>query len=95
MAFTVRCLYCDTLMKVPDKYHYQKITCPNCKKEIEAISSETLEVGEDFLKQLEEMEGDMIIDESHPSHQPEKPPAKKTPPSEKPDDEDIPHLKNS
>ncbi len=89
MAFTVRCPHCDTLLKVPDKYHYQLIPCPKCKNEIEAISMETLEVGEKFLEELENLEGDMIIDESRPG--PRKPGAA----PESPDDEDIPRLKDS
>jgi len=55
VSFTVRCPHCDIMLKVPDKYHYQKITCPKCNRDIEAISAETLEVGKEFLKQLEDM----------------------------------------
>jgi phage FluMu protein Com len=91
MPFTVRCPHCDTLLKVPDKYHYQLIPCPKCKNEIEAISMETLEVGEKFLEELENLEGDMIIDESRPG--PPKPGRPGTA-GEGPDDQNIPRLKN-
>ena len=97
MAFTVRCPHCDTLLKVPDKYHYQLIPCPKCKKEIEAISTETLELGERFLEELENMEGDMIVDESRPaSHRlKEEGPGEPAPPdSQDSDEEEIPPLKN-
>jgi len=92
MAFTVRCPHCDTLLKVPDKYHYQLIPCPKCKNDIEAISQETVEVGEKFLQELENLEGDMIIDESHPA--PQKPDKPEILP-ESPDNEDMPRLKDS
>jgi phage FluMu protein Com len=90
MAFTVRCPHCDTLLKVPDKYHYQVIPCPKCKNEIEAISQETVEVGEKFLEELENLEGDMIIDESHPG-----PPKHRKPGTagKSPGGEDLPRLK--
>jgi phage FluMu protein Com len=97
MSFTVRCPHCETLLKVPDKYHYQVIPCPSCKNEIEAISTETLEVGEKFLQELEDMESDMIIDESRPAgHRLKKPDQTKpaTPETQEPDD-DIPKLKNT
>ena len=95
MAFTVRCPHCETLLKVPDKYHYQIIPCPKCKKDIEAISMETLELGEKFLQQMEEMEGDMIIDESRPaSHRLKKQDSQEPAPPEKQDSgDDIPRLK--
>jgi len=88
MSFTVRCPHCDTLLKVPDKYHYQTIPCPNCKKEIEAISLETLEVGKKFLEEIENMESDMIIDESSPPSS--RPPA----PEDGEEGDDIPRLRN-
>lgn len=92
MAFTVRCPHCETLLKVPDKYHYQLIPCPKCKNEIEAISMETLEVGEKFLQELENLEGDMIIDESRPGRPRPGKPGAAAPGS---DEEDIPRLKDS
>jgi phage FluMu protein Com len=97
MPFTVRCPHCDTLLKVPDKYHYQLIPCPKCKKEIEAISTETLEVGQDFLKELENLEGDMIIDESRPASNRLRKLHKDKPPSKEQDEdnEDLPRLKES
>lgn len=97
MSFTVRCPHCDTLLKVPDKYHYQLIPCPKCKNEIEAISTETLEVGEKFLRELEDMEGDMIIDESRPaSHRLRRTDTSRTPPPRTSEDnEDLPSLDNS
>jgi phage FluMu protein Com len=97
MSFTVRCPHCETLLKVPDKYHYQRIPCPKCKKDIEAISMETLEVGEKFLKELEEIEGDMIIDESQPtSHRPKKPgDAIPAPPKPEEPGDEIPRLKDT
>ena len=92
MSFTVRCPHCDTLLKVPDKYHYQLIPCPKCKNDIEAISMETLEVGEKFLEELENLEGDMIIDESPPvTPKPGKPGSARR----SPDDEDMPQVKDS
>jgi phage FluMu protein Com len=98
VAFTVRCPHCDTLLKVPDKYHYQLIPCPKCKNNIEAISTETLEVGEKFLKEIENMEGDMIVDESlPPSHrlkQPHRPgPAPQNP--QEPKSGEPPRLRES
>ena len=95
MSFTVRCPHCETLLKVPDKYHYQVIPCPKCKKEIEAISMETIEVGEKFLQELEDMEGDMIIDESRPASQRQKKPDSQepAPPEAQEPGEDIPRLK--
>jgi len=92
MSFTVRCPHCDTLLKVPDKYHYQLIPCPKCKNDIEAISMETLEVGEKFLEELENLEGDMIIDESRPATPKLGKPGLA---SRSPDDEDMPRLKDS
>lgn len=92
MAFTVRCPHCDTLLKVPDKYHYQLIPCPKCKNDIEAISQETVEVGEKFLQELENLEGDMIIDESPPASPK---PGKSENKSDTPNDEDMPRLKDS
>ncbi len=79
MPFTVRCPHCDTLLKVPDEYHYKVITCPKCKKEIEAISLETIEIGKKFLRELEEQDDDMIIDESRPASRRRKKPAADSP----------------
>jgi len=86
MPFTVRCPHCDTLLKVPDEYHYKVITCPKCNKEIEAISLETIEIGQKFLKQLEEQDEDLIIDESRPASRRHKkaPPKREDPGSETP-----------
>jgi phage FluMu protein Com len=93
MSFTVRCPHCDTLLKVPDKYHYQLIPCPKCKNDIEAISMETLEVGEKFLEELENLEGDMIIDESQsPTLKPGKSGSARRSPD---DDEELPRVNDS
>ena len=96
MPFTVRCPHCDTLLKVPDEYHYKIIPCPKCKKEIEAVSLETIEIGEQFIRQLEEQDSDMIIDESRPaSRRYRKPGADVPAPEPQEDDNEIPPLKNS
>ena len=94
MPFTVRCPHCDTLLKVPDEYHYKVIPCPKCKKEIEAISLETIEIGEKFLRQLEEQDGDMIIDETRPASRRHRKPEVDSPQPQE-DDNEIPPLKNS
>ena len=60
MSFKVDCPHCEAILAVPEKYHYQSITCPDCGGELEAVTTETMRVTRDFIDQLEGDPGDQV-----------------------------------
>ena len=61
MRFKVDCPHCGAMLSVPEKMHYKSITCPDCKGELEAISTETMRVTRQFIEELAGDEDDVGV----------------------------------
>jgi transcription initiation factor IIE alpha subunit len=62
LEITITCPHCEVRISVDEQMHYKTTVCPKCGKSFQVLTDETLQLGSDFLKELER-EKDLLEDE--------------------------------
>jgi len=53
LEITVTCPHCKVRISIDEQMHYKTTVCAECGKSFQVLTDETLQLGSDFLKEIE------------------------------------------